>query len=195
MPELPGRPTQLDFWKYRQLHRRRVTVLSTSLFAFPRATMMYIVCFEGRLEMFEMFERALLQALDAIDAVLSRAQYVAEGAVFESSWIRASLFPLFISGSLFVPYLVLAICASTFAETNMWVTFAFITAMLGAMDQEHAAVRLSVMPRGPITRDSLRMLNLRGLRNRNNPVWIQTVKSAKTLLYTVCTYPIYPWVL
>ena len=92
-------------------------------------------------DLFEMFERVLLEALGRIDAVLSRAQYVAEGAVFESSWIRASLFPLFISGSLCVPYLVLAVCASNFAATNMWVTFAFITAMLGAMDQEHAAVR------------------------------------------------------
>jgi uncharacterized membrane protein YgcG len=196
-PELPGAATQLDFWRYRQLHRRHVTMLSTSLFAFPRATMMYIFCFEERslINIFGMFKRALLQALDGVDAVLARAQYVTEGAVFESSWLRASLFPLFVSGSLFVPYLVLAVCASLYAGTNMWVTFAFITAMLGAMDQEHAAVRATLFPPGPLTRDSLRRLNIRGLWSRSGPLWTQTVKSAKALLYTVCTYPIYPWVL
>ena len=69
---------------------------------------------------------------------------LAESSESAGSWLPALVFPLFVTGCVFAPYLVLAVCASLFAESNMWVTFAFITAMLGAMDQEHASVLATV---------------------------------------------------
>ena len=58
----------------RQLHRRHVTMLSASVFAFPRATMAYVFLFEGKasIDLFGQFERALSQMTAGVQGLLGQ---------------------------------------------------------------------------------------------------------------------------
>jgi hypothetical protein len=70
---------------------------------------------------------------------------------------------------------------------------AFTSAMLGSLDQEHASIRTSVLPPGPLTLDSLRRIDPRGLLNRTSAYWTDSVRSAKALAWTIVCFPVIPW--
>lgn len=184
-------PRSLDFWSYRQLHRKQVTLLTAATCNFPRATIAYLALAEssrrphgstGSLELWPLFQQATTRAHHMLSNHLSsclgrlscslagpaenttctatvpaandQGLYgIEENHALEAGAATGSplLYASFVLGSLLMPQCVFAIVATLFvdsgsagADNNMWVAFAFITAMLGTMDQEHAALRYDV---------------------------------------------------
>ena len=129
--------------------------------------MAYLLLFDSRsIDLFDLFERSTLRLIDG-----ARARFFAdegsgawdeeeeeeEGEAGHGRWARrAAVVALFGAGWLLAPQLVLGVCSLGFVHANMWVCCAFFTAMLGAMDQDHATLRSTILPPGDLRPSSLR---------------------------------------
>jgi hypothetical protein len=127
----------LDFWRYRQAHRKQVTLLTASICAFPRTTLAYLWLFEADLQPWPMFKVACERLLAAARAQLLTAPPPTEpttepgaldsstGAGRDGAVASMVLLPVcFLLCFVIAPQLVYVTISMIFLDTtNMWMVF------------------------------------------------------------------------